>query len=171
MATIARPRPSPALRAALGSAGAPLHYLAIPPSVFATVIGGLATADCANNARVVLEKPFGRDLKSARELNAILQQHFPEESIFRIDHYLGKEPVQNILYTRFSNAFLEPIWNRNYIRSVQITMAEDFDVQGPRCLLRGGRRDPRRDPESSAAGAEQRDHGRAAACVHRAPAR
>jgi glucose-6-phosphate 1-dehydrogenase len=118
------------LHEAIGGATAPLHYLAIPPSVFETVIGGLAKAGNIEHARVVVEKPFGRDLKSARELNAILHQHFPEESIFRIDHYLGKEPVQNILYTRFSNAFLEPIWNRTHIRSLQITMAEDFDVLG-----------------------------------------
>jgi glucose-6-phosphate 1-dehydrogenase len=118
------------LREAIGSAKSPLHYLAIPPSVFATVVDGLAAADCTTNARVVIEKPFGRDLKSARDLNAILHQHLPEEAIFRIDHFLGKEPVQNILYTRFSNAFLEPIWNRTYIRSLQITMAEDFDVRG-----------------------------------------
>ncbi len=118
------------LRRELGNAQRPLHYLAIPPSMFGTVASHLAQAGCAKDVRVVIEKPFGRDLASAQALNQTLHEYFPESAIFRIDHYLGKEPVQNLLYFRFANSFLEPIWNCEHIQSVQITMAENFGVQG-----------------------------------------
>ena len=117
-----------AIKKELGSARRPAHYLAIPPSLFETVIKGLGAANLAEHARVIVEKPFGRDLASAQELNRVAHSVFPEDSIFRIDHFLGKEAIMNILYFRFANSFLEPIWNRNYLASVQITLSEDFGV-------------------------------------------
>ena len=118
-----------AIKEALGKARHPAHYLAIPPALFEMVIKGLGAANLAKDARVIVEKPFGRDLASAKELNRAARKVFPQDSIFRIDHFLGKEAIMNILYFRFANSFLEPIWNRNYVASVQVTLSEDFGVE------------------------------------------
>ncbi|WP_234730397.1 glucose-6-phosphate dehydrogenase [Acidocella facilis] len=117
------------LRRELGDAKRPLNYLAVPPSMFGVVADGIAKSSTAREARLVIEKPFGHDRATAKKLNAMLRKNFPEENIFRIDHFLGKEPVQNLLYTRFANPMFEPIWNRQHVRSIQITMAEDFGVE------------------------------------------
>jgi len=150
-----------AIKKELGSTRRPAHYLAIPPSLFETVIKGLGAAGLAKNARVIVEKPFGRDLASARELNRVAHSVFPEDSIFRIDHFLGKEAIMNILYFRFANSFLEPIWNRNYVASVQITLSETFGVKGRGGILRDRRLPARCNSEPSLPSGGTARHGAA----------
>ena len=148
------------LRQTLANAQRPLHYLAIPPSMFARVAEGLAKSECSKDARIIVEKPFGRDLASAQALNRTIHQFFPESAVCRIDHFLGKEPVQNLLYFRFANSFLEPIWNRNYVASVQINSGGEFWRRRPRSVLRRGRSHSRRRAKPPAAGTGAARHGR-----------
>ena len=159
-----------ALRRELGGAEHPAHYLAIPPPLFGPVVEQLAQSGCAKGARVVVEKPFGQDLASARDLNRILLGAFVERDIFRIDHYLGKRPVHNMLFSRFSNPVLEAFWNRTHVESVQITMAEDFGIQGRGGFYDATGRDPRRRPEPPLPAVEQSRDGAAGENGQRVPA-
>jgi glucose-6-phosphate 1-dehydrogenase len=150
-----------AIKKALGSARCPAYYLAIPPSLFETVIKGFGAANLAEHARVIVEKPFGRDLASARALNHVAQTVFPQDSIFRVDHFPGKEAIMNILYFRFANSFLEPIWKRNYVASFQITLSEDFGVENRSAFLRNRHLSARRDREPPLSDRRAACHGAA----------
>ena len=155
--------PSPRCASALGAAQRPMHYLAIPPALFATVVEQLAAAGCTQGARVIVEKPFGHDRASAEALNEMLLRTFDESHIYRIDHYLGKEPVHNMLYFRFANAFLEPFWNRSHVAERADHHGRGLRREGPRRLLRRNRHDARRGAEPPVPGAVPPGDGAAGA--------